>query len=70
MNSTTASQNEMTTGRAYLLVALVATALVALIIVGAGVLLGSAGGPAFGTCPQGQVKVGSALGAPECTYQT
>ena len=68
MNSTTATRREMTAGRAYLLAAVAAAALAAL-IVGAGILLGSRGGPALSTCPQGQVKAGSVLGAPECTYQ-
>jgi hypothetical protein len=44
---------------------LAATALAA----GLAVALSACGGPNWGSCPQGQVKVGSALGAPECTYQ-
>ena len=68
MNSTTASRNEVTTTQAYFLIAVAAIALAAA-IVGLGVLLGSSGGPALNTCPQGQVKAGQVLGAAECTYQ-
>ncbi len=68
MSSTTASRNETVTGRACLLVALVATALVAA-IVGAGVLLGSGGGPALNSCQQGQVEVGQVAGAAQCMNQ-
>jgi hypothetical protein len=43
--------------------------LLALLVIAAVTLAAAAPGPRLGTCPQGQVKVASFMGAAECTPQ-